>query len=168
MTIVSIPVIERLLARIEIDPISGCWLWTGSTSPNGYGRIGENGADLRVHRVTYEHFIGPIPEGLTLDHVCHNTDATCPGGRACAHRRCANPWHCEPVTAGENARRGAARKTHCKRGHAFTPENTIQTAKQRVCRTCSLARARRWKAANREGMNARRRARRAAGRAIAA
>ena len=156
-----VALIERVLRRIVVDEETGCWLWQGAVGHNGYGRIGEHGREFRPHRVTYEHFIGPIPDGLTLDHLCHTNDAECFDGADCLHRRCCNPEHLEVVTIGENVRRGTARLTHCKHGHEFTPENTIQTATQRVCRECSLARARRWKDANREALNARRRAKRA-------
>ena len=73
-----------------------CWPWLGSISQrHGYGKFGQRGA----HRVAYEHFIGPVPDGLQLDHLCRV-------------RSCVNPWHLEPVTVGENIRRGhAARGT---------------------------------------------------------
>lgn len=161
------PLIERVLARIVIDEETGCWLWQGALGHNGYGRTALRGREFRPHRVTYEHFVGPIPEGLTLDHVCHTNDPQCFLGNDCPHRRCCNPEHVEPVTIGDNIRRGTGRLTHCKNGHPFDAANTIQTAKQRQCRECSRERARQWKAANRDEMNARRRARRAAARLAA-
>ena len=89
-----------------------------------------------------------IPEGLVIDHLCHNRDSSCPGARACMHRRCVNPDHLEPTTIEENQRRGIPRSrrgggravwTHCKHGHEFTPENTIVYTGHptwRICRTC--------------------------------
>lgn len=92
------PAIDRVTDRVRIDS-AGCWLWTGSSNPGGYGQIRlsvAEGARLVVtHHVTYEHFVGPIPVGLQLDHLCRV-------------RLCCNPDHLEPVTQRENIRRGAA------------------------------------------------------------
>lgn len=117
----------------RVDRSGDCWVWTGAIDPYGYGRIGlgrrGDGVGL-THRVTYEHFIGPISPGLDLDHLCRN-------------RACCNPEHLEPVERIENVARGLRAKgygerefTHCKRGHPFTPENTIKTTRQRRCREC--------------------------------
>jgi hypothetical protein len=93
------PVIDRLADRVEIAD-SGCWIFTGALR-NGYGALGAGprGSGLvYAHRVAYEHFVGDIPEGLHLDHLCMT-------------RSCVNPAHLEPVTQGENNRRAwAARK----------------------------------------------------------
>jgi hypothetical protein len=94
-----------------IDP-AGCWLFTGAVSSNGYGAIRNRGA----HRWFYEHYVGPIPAGLQIDHLCRV-------------KRCVNPAHLEPVTAQENVRRrpvslhGAAR---CKRGHDLSGSNRYE------------------------------------------
>lgn len=79
-----------------IEPTTGCWLWHGTTNDQGYG-IAKNSAGVRqrAHRLLYERHIGPIPEGLELDHVCR-----------CRH--CVNPAHMEPVTKVVNMRRGSA------------------------------------------------------------
>jgi HNH endonuclease len=127
------PIIDRLLPRIEISP-TGCWLWQGPINENGYGTIGGGprvAGHKRVHRVTYEHFVGPIADGLQIDHLCRV-------------RHCCNPEHLEAVTRTENVRRGIrkTRQTHCKRGHEFTPENTLRNDRQRVCLTCKRAAAR--------------------------
>jgi hypothetical protein len=82
-----------------------------------------------------ELFVGPIPEGLVIDHLCRN-------------RGCINPTHMEPVTNAENVLRGEgptavnARKTHCKRGHPFDDVNTYVYAKGRACRMCHQLRQR--------------------------
>ncbi len=121
------PIEERLLAKL--DTSGECWIWTGARRPGGYGVIGKSrGGVDSVHRVSYEIYVGPIPEGLHIDHLCGN-------------RLCANPAHLEAVTQAENNRRAAevrvANLTHCKRGHEFTPENTMRQHKgQRLCRTC--------------------------------
>ena len=109
-----------------VDKSGDCWVWTGGCSPSGYGKFwADDGRTLRPHCWAYEQAVGPIPDGLQIDHACHSTDPTCPGGDTCLHRRCVNPDHLEAVTGLVNTRRGGnARKTHCKYGHEFTPENT--------------------------------------------
>lgn len=95
------PVVERLLRRVEVDPVSGCWLWTGPTLRGNYGSIRENGRTRAVHRVAYEHMVGLIPDGLELDHLCHDP-AVCTLSDVCPHRRCCNPDHLRPSTYAEN------------------------------------------------------------------
>lgn len=117
MSVTDLPF--RIISKLEIGP--GCWKWLGAHFDNGYGVVWLNGRNHRVHVVTYEAEFGPIPDGLVPDHVKER----CPDGPPCC-----NPWHVEPVTPRENNLRGNgpaalnARKTHCKRGHEFTPENT--------------------------------------------
>lgn len=150
------PVIERLLARAPlppgcIDPKAPCWQWTGAKTRGGYGKISagsETDGTKRMalaHRVAYEHFIGPVPEGLELDHVCHNGTG-CPGGLACRHRACVNPWHLEAVTGQVNRQRGEggareAARTHCPQGHAYDETNTYHPPgkPRRICRACNRA-----------------------------
>lgn len=86
----------RRIRSTPVDPDTGCWIWTGATSV-GYGRIRVDGRLDMAHRVSYQLFVGQIPEGLDLDHLCMN-------------RRCCNPSHLEPVTRAENMRRAAAAK----------------------------------------------------------
>ena len=103
----------------------GCWEWTAATA-NGYGYVWSDGRVQPAHRVVYEGLKEPIPDGLHIDHTCHN-------------RRCVNPEHLEPVTCGENTRRGYAergRRTHCKRGHRYTPESHYTYGCNRHCKTC--------------------------------
>ena len=122
---------DRIAPKIDVD--GDCWLWTGFIDRSGYGRSTFGERTLYIHRAAYELLVGPIPVGLTLDHLCRK-------------RSCCNPDHLEPVTNAENMRRGTgpaainARKTHCKRGHEFTPENTYRDGGRRVCRTCKSAR----------------------------
>lgn len=124
----------RLAKRTSPEPNTGCWLWTGNVDRNGYGKM-MNAAGRRdwVHRVSYEHHVGPIPDGLELDHLCR---------MPC----CINPRHLEPVTHATNIARGVSpsaingRKTHCRRGHPFNPTNTIARLSRgrpaRGCRAC--------------------------------
>jgi hypothetical protein len=144
------PVKERLLSKVRRDE-SGCWVFEGYVNPGGYGAMLDgDGRTRTAHRISYEVFVGPIPEGRQLDHLCHTLDRHCLGGRSCPHRRCVNPAHLEPVTQRENKLRGVsfsavnAVKTHCAQGHEFTSENTYyRTPTNRQCRTCIRA----WTAA---------------------
>lgn len=108
---------------------SGCWEWQGTVNSNGYGSIGHLGKRMSTHRLSYELHVGPIPEGLVIDHLCRN-------------RACCNPAHLEPVTQGENTRRGEpAQRTHCPQGHAYDGDNVriyIDPSgyRHRGCKTC--------------------------------
>lgn len=107
-----------------------CWLFEGWVDKEGYGYARFDLKAQRVHKLAYEQLIGPVPDGLHLDHLCRV-------------RHCVNPDHLEPVTPRENLMRGFtharvnAEKSHCKNGHEFTPENTLQDDKQRYCRACA-------------------------------
>lgn len=127
-------------SHVEKDPKSGCWLWIGRVNSTGYGEIQRDGRKQRAHVWAYEYFVGKIPENMQIDHV---------KAAGCINKNCVNyENHLEVVTQYENFSRsdGIARinrdKTHCKRGHAFTEENTIikinsRTGKTyRNCREC--------------------------------
>ena len=92
------PVAERLESQRHIDETTGCWSWTGAGHGNGYAAITILGRRAYVHRVSHELYIGPIPEGMDVDHLCFN-------------RLCFNPAHLEAVTRAENLRRARARKS---------------------------------------------------------
>ena len=124
--------------EVEGPLASKCWVFRGALNGGGYGHIlapsrftGKQVTRIS-HRVLWEELFGMLPVHLDLDHLCRN-------------RACQNPMHLEPVSRRTNLLRGEtlpginARKTHCKRGHEFTPENTITTAKGRACRECARA-----------------------------
>lgn len=126
----------------KVEKTDGCWLWTGPLA-NGYGQfwVNSEGRSLRPHTVAYRLLVDPDFTG-ELDHLCHTNDPTCPPGPDCPHRACVNPSHLEPVTRGENSRRGRLRLTHCKNGHEWTEENTRWTPRgERSCRACNRANA---------------------------
>lgn len=106
-----------------------CWEWMGTVSM-GYGIF----RGKKAYRMSYETFVGEIPNGLVIDHLCEN-------------RSCVNPYHLEPVTRGENTRRASHKRIRevCPRGHAYDAENTYILPKSggRVCRTCMNERNRR-------------------------
>lgn len=96
----------KFLQRREIMP-DGCWLWTGAVHKTGYGLFNPGEGVVRAHRWSYEHYRGPIPNGLHIDHLCRV-------------RRCVNPDHLEAVTQAENNRRSFAARGLlgvCGQGH---------------------------------------------------
>jgi len=130
----------------RIDKTETCWLWTGPRQEtDGYGRFTYAGERGYAHRLAYELFIGPIPESLVIDHLCRTP-------------LCCNPEHLEPVTDKVNVARGespparAMRYMQCKRGHPYTPENTMTKTDKRgtvahECRTCRKMRTQARRAA---------------------
>lgn len=124
----------RLMERVAFDS-SGCWLWTGHIDRSGYGKYSPRHAQAGVlaHRYVYELLVGPIPEGMTLDHV---------RARGCVHTHCVNPDHLEAVPFVENMQRRYETQTHCKHGHEFTEANThIRKTGHRQCRACVARRS---------------------------
>lgn len=128
----------------EIDT-DDCWDWYGALDKDGYGQKagtfdGKRTAK-RAHRLSYEVFIGPIPDSMVIDHLCEN-------------RKCVNPSHMIVATTRENVLRSGvskagvnSRKTHCQNGHEFTVENTYYRPKSdgkiwRTCRKCAAIRER--------------------------
>ena len=127
---------SRILSRCVRD--GDCLVWTGSKTTHGYGRIRLNGRWLLVHRAVYEDTIGPTPSGMQVNHV---------RARGCTSNACCNVVHLEPLMAQENNLRSDsassvnARRTHCRRGHAFGRPNARG---KRVCAVCHRERARQW------------------------
>lgn len=117
-----------------------CLLWAGPTTDRGYGLVNlvnPNGrpTTMQAHRAVYQDRFGELPKHLVLDHLCRVTS-------------CINPDHLEPVTCAENLRRGIywqKLKTHCKRGHPYSEENTYRNKKGwRWCRTCTRLKEKRY------------------------
>jgi hypothetical protein len=122
--------LARVVSRLTIAAPLGCWVTNYHHDRGGYVAIRSGGRMRKLHRLTYEALVGPIPGGLQIDHLCRN-------------RGCCNPAHLEPVTPRENSLRGVgptaenATKTHCDQGHEFTPENTARrTDGTRRCIAC--------------------------------
>lgn len=134
MLIMGLP--ERFWAKTVIEDTgyeTPCLTWTARRE-RGYARIHWQGKTRLAYRVAYEIQVGPIPDGLQLDHLCRN-------------RACVNVTHLEPVTPRENTLRGTslsaqrAKKTHCPAGHEYTPESTSRDRKgRRTCRACKKER----------------------------
>lgn len=130
---------DRIEGSVAYEPNTGCWLWVRAKSVDGYGRIKIDGENVSAHRTSYAAYLGPIPEGLTIDHLCRT-------------RLCVNPDHLEAVPMGVNVLRGMntaaqnARKTHCKRGHALEGGNLYVTrVGERRCKQCRRDGQREWK-----------------------
>lgn len=162
----QLPLSERFWAKTRIaadcdcrlcskssDLAVKCIVWTAARKGQGYGSFWDGNRTLRAHRFSYELAVGPIPEGLQLDHLCRV-------------RLCVNPAHLEAVTQEENQRRGllgvlsgitrrqrpkapprrTGPATHCQQGHELTPDNTYRQppskshpSGRRRCRTCRNA-----------------------------
>lgn len=128
--------VDRFWPKVERRGPDECWPWTAGKCLAGYGAIRSDAPGwpmLKAHRVSYEIAKGPIPEGLVIDHICEN-------------KACVNPAHLEPVTAAENSTRYSQRRTHCRMGHALTPDNLVKRRGQsKQCRVCHNADYRSWR-----------------------
>lgn len=134
-----LPLKERFLRHVKVCGEQECWPWLGHTSDKGYGKFLMGRQAVLAHTVSYQLFVGPIPEGKEVDHLCHN-------------RICQNPSHLEAVTHTVNIQRGDRSKyggpvnrakTHCPKGHPYDEGNThITVDGRRKCRTCDRERHR--------------------------
>lgn len=124
------PPLKRLLDKTAFNVKTGCWEWTASVRPNGYGQFNLVGVTRYAHRAAYTLLAGPIPNGFHLDHLCRV-------------RHCVNPDHLEPVTQQENIRRGVEVRTTCRKGHLYNEANTLRHANgARFCGECKRQRSR--------------------------
>lgn len=126
---------ELFWPNVNVGWTDDCWEWRLSRLPNGYGQFssGRNrNMSTLAHRVAYEMLVGSVPDGMQVDHLCHN-------------KMCCNPQHLEAVTAQintqrahddgliKNYRNGNSDKTQCKNGHPF---DLVTPSGRRLCRTC--------------------------------
>lgn len=137
---------RRFWEKVHVNPFNGCWRWAASLNNGGYGQISLDGRPYLAHRMAYEALHGLLDAGVVLDHRC-------------CLRECVNPAHLEPMSSGENSRRGLAgkrnnaSKTTCPKGHPYEGENLIvvqftkpdgRLYRGRQCRACQTEAHRRY------------------------
>jgi|SRR5215467_13564432 len=118
--------LKRFQAKVRKNLQTGCWIWIAGKNQDGYGSFWLNGPQ-KAHRVSYEHFVNPIPADTEIDHLCGN-------------RLCVNPQHLEAVTHLTNLWRSPTwmgNRTHCPKGHELTPENIFPCDQKRGVRRCA-------------------------------
>lgn len=146
LTAYGVPVDQRLRSKVMVNPETGCWEWLGQIDTYGYAIVKVDGKSRKAHRVAYELFVGPIPEGLDIDHVWD---------RGCRVKHCVNPDHLEPVTTGENQRRGrnGVLKTTCRNGHPYDDDHVrLNTNGARTCVVCTRQAQSRYRAKKRSAV----------------
>ena len=120
----------------KVDASGDCWEWTASVRGAGYGQFNwEPGRIIEAHRAVWELLIGPIPDGMVIDHLCEN-------------KLCVNPDHLQVTTQRVNVTRSglspsgkATRRTHCPQGHPLSGVNLRMVAGKRRCKTCDKRRS---------------------------
>lgn len=142
------PVLDRLWSKVQ--KTETCWIWQGGrTGPADadYGTISFRGRNVLVHRLVYELYVGPIPDGLEVDHLCSNPP-------------CVRPNHLEPVTSRENSFRSRSPEltrqrqlaiTHCPKGHPYDEQNTLRSGGKRRCGICRRRQNKEWRNRNCHG-----------------
>lgn len=141
--------LEVLSRLVRVGRLDECWPYEG---PNDWGMFLVDGW-VRPHRLVFVAVHGPIPDGMVVDHTCHNRDRSCRDRKTCGHRLCCNPWHLRAATVGENTRAGRAHENRrrncaarevCSHGHALTGANRWVNSKGHLrCRRCYREGARR-------------------------
>jgi hypothetical protein len=129
-----------------------CIIWHKSKNEKGYGQDFLNGKNTRAHRAAWIRANGPIPEGMVVDHICHNEAVAkqeCSGGVTCLHRSCVNLDHLRLVSQSENVLSGSHsvdNKLTCPKGHSYKDPNNIMIRKngKRECAQCNRERANRF------------------------
>lgn len=126
--------LECFYEKTETDESTGCWNWTGYRNWGGYGLFWDGVRKVSSHRWSYETFVGPIPDGMTIDHICRNTS-------------CVNPDHLRVMSAydnwliSESLTANNLRKTVCSNGHEFSGSNLVVQGNRRRCRECRRQRS---------------------------
>lgn len=135
-----------------LSELGGC-IFSKPTNYHGYGAVYFKGKQRKAHRVAWEKIYGPIPEGMHLDHICHNVAVAhgmCLGNAGCVHRSCINVEHLRIVTPSENqlaGLRGLRNRNFCTNGHDLTIEGAIITRDRygkvgQLCRECKVVNTR--------------------------
>jgi hypothetical protein len=129
------PILERFLEKFKVNLKTGCWEWTSTCAGAGYGILFSHHVKGKVrfvyaHRFSYQQFVGPIPEGQEIDHICKNK-------KCVFYKHLRTVTHRENMLSGDTVAGHFAKRTHCIRGHEFTKENThIHSKGYRVCKAC--------------------------------
>lgn len=137
------PAEDRFWSKVAFIPFHTCWEWIGAVGARGYGNFSAHGKSVRAHRFSWELHNGSIPKSTTY----HGTVVM----HKCDNKRCVNPDHLQLGTQSDNIRdcyskgrstmnvlnQRAKQRTHCKKGHEYTPENTSVSPGYRWCKTCS-------------------------------
>ena len=144
--------IERLYSGVNVLNSDACWNWQYAKVPDGYGiltrKINKKVFVILVHRLSYYLSYGEIPNGMVIDHLCHNDEIDdCPSGTVCKHRSCINPKHLRVLTIKENLalakkdgrsqRFRREKRGTCRKGHPWIEENMVTRKSGRVdCAIC--------------------------------